>query len=378
MFDLSVATEGGCGPPTSTQLVCQLATLDSVVLAGMGGEDSLEGDRLPELDHGRRPRRRRRRRPQRRSSASEDVLVDGPDGAGDVLTGFDGDDALLHNDGPDQLLGGNGNDLFLSVSICDGEVVRGESGRDNSSWARMKGQSVGANLGTGSAGQPGAGGTPACGAGNLDSLQEIEDLEGSEAGDAFYGDAGPNQLLGHKGPDTYSAAAGADTILANSAVEGPDFDPLIDCGPDVDGALVDRPQYGGDAAPVNCEAVVEADPNSFQLLPDFPLPTPPFAEPAPPVQVVDRKPPRTRVLARPRPVLVTDKARRRVVFRFASSESGSRFRCKLDRKPFRSCASPRVYLLALGAHALRIVAVDRSGNADPSPALIKVKVRRRG
>ena len=39
---------------------------------------------------------------------------------------------------------------------------------------------------------------------------EVEDLEGSSFGDVFYGDAGPNQLLGHPGPDVYFAGAGED------------------------------------------------------------------------------------------------------------------------------------------------------------------------
>ncbi len=384
-FDTSVASEGGCGTPTSTQLVCALATpLDSIVLAGMGGDDSLKAVNFPSattvvvlggdgddaLAGG---------------VESEDVLVDGPDGGGDVLTAFGGDDALLHNDGADQLFGGDGNDLFLSVSVCDRQTLKGEAGRDNASWARLKAAAAGANLGTGKAGGPGVGGTPACsgGSSDLDSLQEIEDLEGSEAGDTFYGDAGPNQLLGHKGPDTYSAAAGNDTILANSGFPDPDSDPFIDCGDDVDRVLIDHPQYGLDATPVNCEAVLEADPNNFQLLPDFPIPTPPPqgtfpVSPTPPARPVrDRKPPRTQLLSHPRALLTTTKTWRRVVFRFASSESGSSFRCKLDHRPFRPCASPRAYLLSHGRHAVRIVAVDRSGNVDPTPVLFRLRVQAR-
>jgi Ca2+-binding RTX toxin-like protein len=369
-FDPAVEAEGGCNPPTSTQLVCVLETpLDSIVLAGMNQDDSLNAAGLPSsttvvvlggeggdaLTGG---------------IESEDVLADGRGAGADVLAALGGDDALLHNDGADQLLAGDGNDLFLSVSVCDGQLLKGEADRDNASWARFKGE-VGANLGSGQAGEPGSGGNPACAAGNLDSLQEVEDLEGSEFADAFYGDAGPNQLLGHFGPDIYSAAAGADTILANSG----DADPFIDCGEDIDRALIDQPQYG-DATPINCEAVIAADPNSFQILPGFPLPIPP-----PPVTlprpVRDRTPPRTKILSRPRAVLTTAKLRRRVVFRFASSERGSTFRCKLDRKPYRPCTSPRAYALRRGRHAIRIVAVDPSGNADRTPALLRVWVRRR-
>jgi len=398
-FDPATGAEGGCGTPSSTQLVCALGArpVDSIVLAGMGGNDTLAASGFP-------------------SSAtvvllggeggdtltggieSEDVLVDGPAAegtAGDTASALGGDDALLHNAGADQLFGGDGNDLFLSNSVCDGNLLNGGGGRDNASWARF-GEGVGANLDIGRAGRPGSGGTPSCG-GNLDFIQEIEDLEGSNFADVFFGDAGPNQLLGHKAPDVYSAGAGADTILANSGdpnaadPAASDPDPSIDCGDDVDRALVDHPQYG-DSTPVNCEAVLEADPNSFQILPDFPLPTeppsppptlpaapPPPAPPTPPAQPQprDRTPPQTRVLNRLGPVLAAAKQRRRVVLRFAASEAGSRFRCRLDRQPYRACTSPRAYSLALGRHTIRIVAVDRSGNADPTPAAIGVRVRHR-
>lgn len=367
-FDQAAAAAAGCSA-TATQAACPLAApLDSLVLAGMGGNDAISAPGFPSsttvillggqggdaLAGG---------------DGSEDVLVDGPDsaGGGDILNGLGGDDALLHNAGADQLFGGPGSDLFLSDSVCDGNAISGGPDRDNASWARFD-EGVGVNLGSGLAGRPSGGETPICG-GGLDSLREIEDLEGSNSADAFYGDGGPNQLLGHDGPDVYHAAAGADTILANSG----DADPVIDCGADLDRALVDHPEYG-DAVPIECEAVREADPNSFQILPDFPLPIPP-----PPVVVPkpDRKPPRTKILSRPKALLTTSKARRRVVFRFSSNERGSSFRCKLDRKAALPCRSPRAFALPVGRHTIRIVAIDRAGNADPTPALAIVRVRHR-
>jgi Ca2+-binding RTX toxin-like protein len=371
-FDQSAPAAAGCAV-APTQATCPLATpLDSIVLAGLGGSDTLSAANFPRsttvillggeggdsLDGG---------------PESEDVLVDGPDAegaSGDVLNALGGDDALLHNGGADQLLGGDGNDLFLSDSVCDGNLLNGGGGRDNASWARFD-MGVEANLASGRAGRPGSGDAPDCGGAGLDTLAEIEDLEGGNSRDVFYGDGGPNQLLGHFGPDDYFAGAGSDTVLANSG----DADPAIDCGDDVDRALVDHPSYG-DATPVNCEVVREADPNSFQVLPGFPIPTPPPPEVAPKPAVLDRTPPRTKILAHPRPLLTTAKARRRVVFRFSSNEAGGRFRCKLDRKPYVACTSPRAYSLALGPHTVRIVAVDAAGNVDPTPALFKLRVRR--
>lgn len=62
-------------------------------------------------------------------------------------------------------------------------------------------------------------------------------------------------------------------------------------------------------------------------------------------------------------------------FRFASSESGSTFQCKLDGKPFRSCRSPfTTKPLALGKHSFKVRARDDSGKLDPSPASYGFKV----
>ncbi len=376
-FDQSASDAGGCAIESATKAVCALADpLDSVLLAGMGGADSIVASTFPataavvaiggeggdSLEGG---------------DESEEILVDGPGSGADVLAGRGGDEALTHNGGGDELLGGNGNDLFLSNSVCDDERIVGGPDRDNSSWARI-GEGVEANLATGAAGRPGSGEAPACGAEPLDSLAEVEDLEGSSSDDVFYGDGGPNQLLGHPGRDVYFAGAGEDSVLANSG----DSDLVINCGPDDDSALIDRPQYG-DPAPVECESVYEADPNNFRtrtLLPPPPLAEPAPVEPTPPAATkprADRLPPRTRLVFHPHALVETPRQWRRVAFRFAATEPGSRFRCKLDRKPFRGCSSPRAYRVRAGRHAFRVFAIDRAGNRDRSPAVFRFRVRRR-
>lgn len=376
-FDQSSSADGGCEIESATEATCALgAPLDSLLLAGMGGADTIVaggfpatvgvvaiggegGDSITGRD-------------------GEDILVDGPGSGEDVLDARGGDDALTHNGGPDQLLGGDGNDLFLSDSICDGEEIVGGSGRDNSSWARLD-ASVSADLEAGVAGEPGSNGAPDCGGGELDSMAQIEDLEASSAADVLRGDAGPNQLLGHLGPDRYAAGPGEDSILANSG----DPDPEIDCGADADRALVDFAEYG-DAAPVDCETVTEAAPNSFQggtKLPPPPLEEPPpVAEPEPPRTVVpprDRVAPRTRLGFHPRATVFSARTWRTVGFRFAANEPGVSFRCKLDARPYRACTSPRAYRVRVGRHAFRVVAFDRAGNADPTPALFRFAVRSR-
>lgn len=359
---------------TPSDATCPIGKpLDSVVLAGMGGNDTLTASGFPaavsvvaiggegsdSITGG---------------EESEDILVDGPGDGVDVLSALGLDDALTHNGGADELLGGNGNDLFLSASICDGERIVGGADRDNASWAQSDEGAL-ANLATGAAGRPGAGESPDCGGEPQDSLTEVEDLEGSSSktsGDVFYGDAGPNQLLGRLGPDSYFAGAGEDSILANSG----DADVVINCGPDADSAVIDHPEFG-DPQPVECESVFEADPNNFRTRTLLPPPPLPEAPPPPPAPRPDRRPPQTRLTGHPPPRLATVKKWRRVAFRFTSSEAGSSFRCKLDARPFRPCASPRAYRVKAGSHTFRVFAVDRAGNRDATPAVFRFRLRTR-
>jgi Ca2+-binding RTX toxin-like protein len=352
--------------------VCTLpAPLDSLLVAGLDGADDLRAEGMPatsslmmlggagadEIFSG---------------NESDDILVDGP--GDDELHGQSGDDAVLGNQGRDVLSGGDGNDLFLSNTICEGDTIEGGNGRDNASWAKFT-EGVGANLALHQAGRPSAAtGVPACAGGTLDSLPGVEDLEGTGAADTFYGDTGPNQLLGHGGADTYRSGAGEDLILANAS----DADALIDCGADADTAIVDFAKFG-DPTPIECERVVEAAQDNFNLPPPE-IPPPPLVEPVPPPPPKphrDTRPPRTLLSAHPRKLLITRTGSRRVYFRFRSSEAASRFRCRIDGRPFRICASPRAYVVHPGRHTFRVTAVDPAGNADRTPAVFHFRVKRR-
>lgn len=376
-FDQSVSNDGGCEVESATAATCSLAQpLDSLLLAGMGGDDTIVASGFPvtasvvaiggeggDSITGR---------------DGEDILVDGPGAGADVLGALGGDDALTHNGGADQLLGGDGNDLFLSDSICDDEQIVGGAGRDNASWARLD-ASVSADLEAGVAGAPGSDGSPDCASGELDSMTQIEDLEASSVPDVLRGDGGPNQLLGHLGPDSYFAAAGDDSILANSG----DADSVVDCGAGTDRALVDFAEIG-DPVPVDCETVAEAAPNSFRFPTQLPPPPleepPPAAEPPPAPKPTppprDRIAPQTRLGFHPRATVFSVRTWRTVSFRFAADEPSS-FRCKLDARPYRACVSPRLYRVKAGRHAFRVVAIDRAGNADPTSALFRFTLRRR-
>lgn len=92
---------------------------------------------------------------------------------------------------------------------------------------------------------------------------------------------------------------------------------------------------------------------------------------------VDTKPPNTLITKGPkRKVTLRSGKRARVVFRFRSSEAGSRFQCKLDKQRFRVCRSPLALKLKPGLHRFLVRAIDRAGNVDKSPAKRVVKVVR--
>jgi PKD repeat protein len=79
----------------------------------------------------------------------------------------------------------------------------------------------------------------------------------------------------------------------------------------------------------------------------------------------DVVPPQTRVLAGPSGTVRSPTA----AFRFASSEAGSRFHCRVDDRAWSGCgAAASIGGLRDGPHRLLVRAVDRAGNVDPTPA----------
>jgi Ca2+-binding RTX toxin-like protein len=367
---------GGCTLSNPTTASCSLTTpLDSVLLAGMGGNDTISATNFPDgvgvvaiggegedtLTGG----------------PAEDVLVDGLGNIRDVLAAAAGDDALTHNGGADVLDGGEGSDLFLSVALCKGEAIVGGAervgapvpDRDNASWARLDRVGADARIDQGRVGEVGSGGEPQCASGSFDTLSGIEDLEGSGQSDYLVGDGGNNQLLGHKGADSYFGLAGQDSLLANSGTR----DLVIDCGADLDSAVIDFANVG-DPTPIECESVREGAPEEFNELP--PLPRPP-TPPAPAPPPLDRKPPRTELRRHPAKVLRAALGKRlSVSFSFAASERGATFRCKLDRRPYGSCRSPRSFRVGLGRHRFKLFAIDAAGNRDLTPAVFSFRIVR--
>jgi Tol biopolymer transport system component len=87
---------------------------------------------------------------------------------------------------------------------------------------------------------------------------------------------------------------------------------------------------------------------------------------------VDTHPPNTTITSGPSGTIKT----RAASFGFSSSESSSRFQCKLDTAAYAACASPKSYSgLPDGAHTFRARAIDRAGNADGTPAVRSFSVQ---
>ncbi len=382
-FDTSPSAAGGCSAPAGGKVVCPTPSPpDSVVLAGLDGNDTLavsgfgigatEATAVILLGNGGND--------ELTGGLTEDALVDGA--GADTADAGGRDDAVPNNEGGDQLHAGAGEDLFISNAVCDGDRLDGGPDRDNANWANFN-AAVAIDMAAQWAGLVGSSGQPQCASGALLTILEaIEDTEGTSLGDVMVGDAGPNQLLGRPGSDSYFAAAGDDSILANSGTPNDDPDPTIDCGGGFDTAQIDHPENGPDATPVACESVYERDPNSFRP-PDTPLdpnPEPPTTSgpplPPQPPPVSDRTAPRTRIAHRPPKRLFTARRTRRVTFAFGADEPGASFRCALDRRPLQPCRSPRPYRLKLGPHTFRVFAIDAAGNRDRSPALFAFQILR--
>lgn len=85
----------------------------------------------------------------------------------------------------------------------------------------------------------------------------------------------------------------------------------------------------------------------------------------------DLTPPQTVIRRGPKPK-ATNRTR---TFSFVSTEPGSTFECKLDRQSFKKCSSPKTYeKLKPGKHVFKVRAIDKAGNADPTPAKLEFTV----
>ncbi|MDP2085398.1 MAG: calcium-binding protein, partial [Gemmobacter sp.] len=120
-------------------------------------------------------------------------------GGNDTLFGGAGDDTLHGGAGHDQLFGGDGSDRLVLAAGDD--LMDGGAGLD---WV-IVGSATAAtvNLSLTTAQNTGYG---------VDTIRNVENVQGNSGNDRLTGNAGANMLLGGAGADTLSGGAGADTL----------------------------------------------------------------------------------------------------------------------------------------------------------------------
>lgn len=98
---------------------------------------------------------------------------------------------------------------------------------------------------------------------------------------------------------------------------------------------------------------------------------PPSGTPSPPPHPGDTTPPETTITKDP-----PNRTRaKRVTYKFVSSEADSRFECKIDKRPFKPCGSPKKLKVAEGTHKFKVRAIDPAGNRDPTADKDRFKIK---
>jgi hypothetical protein len=84
----------------------------------------------------------------------------------------------------------------------------------------------------------------------------------------------------------------------------------------------------------------------------------------------DVDPPETKITKGP----AKTTSKRKVKITFESSEPGSSYQCKLDKRAYKACGSPFKKRVGEGRHKFSVYAIDAAGNRDQTPAKRKFKV----
>jgi len=120
-------------------------------------------------------------------------------GGDDILGGGPGKDTLDPGDGTDMVYGGPGRDRFMAGAGVN--TYRGSTGLDLADYRYAPAGAVvdliaGTGIGLG-----------------VDTLQDIEDVNGSRFADLLFGDGEANVLRGLRGDDVLTGAGGDDTLI---------------------------------------------------------------------------------------------------------------------------------------------------------------------
>ncbi|MCB0865163.1 MAG: hypothetical protein KDB58_05580 [Solirubrobacterales bacterium] len=98
------------------------------------------------------------------------------------------------------------------------------------------------------------------------------------------------------------------------------------------------------------------------------------SEPVIPPPAGDTDPPETTIVKAPKGKIKSKKAK----FVFSADEQGATFTCTIDKGGPKPCTSPlTLKRLKKGKHSFSVFATDAAGNADPTPATSRFKVKRK-
>ncbi|MCR8550914.1 DUF4214 domain-containing protein [Salipiger sp. P9] len=191
-------------------------------------------------------------------------------GGNDSLTGRGGEDALFGGAGNDALFGGAGNDL-LHGGAGDDYLDGGTGGIDTASYSNARPDGPNGALAAGDFGGVTvdlAAGT-ATGAQGSDTLIDIENVIGSQAGDVLRGDGRANALSGGAGDDLLDGRGGNDVLSlgeGNDTAHGGAGDDIFLLGPGnatLDGGTgTDRLVFGS----VNGDATISVRTGSYSAV----------------------------------------------------------------------------------------------------------------
>ena len=132
----------------------------------------------------------------------DDDRLEGGDGA-DFLRGYDGADLLIGGAGDDNIDGQDGDDRVNGGAGDD--TLNGGAGIDTLDYSTAA-AAVGVNLAT----------NTVWGDADGDTIQNFENLIGSDHDDTLHGDAGDNQIEGGTGNDTIYGEGGDDSLYGNA------------------------------------------------------------------------------------------------------------------------------------------------------------------
>lgn len=303
----------------------------------------------------------------------------------------------------------------------EGEEVGGAGGDAESSGGTSTGGNVGGGPGTG--GTPGGGGSGCSQSGGTGELgtggvggNGFSTNGGGGGGGGFYGGGGGGGGCGSGGGGGGGGSSLVSGLsLVTTAVVEPEIEikytppPSIDISAPVDGITYALNQQitvtysctaheiasvtlcagsvanGGTldtSTPGPHAFLVEAEDNiggtsskavAYTVLaPSPPTPTP-SSPPASGSQ--GKQSPDTVLGLHPPKTVKTKQNKTKVKFTFSASTGGATFQCKLDKKAYTACSSPKTYKAKPGKHLFSVEAVA-GGLTDPTPATFSFKVVR--